>query len=152
MIGTVRRFPFFGLILFGLGFLAASALAGTASSMIGFALFLPVLLFKVFLFVVFFSLLFRFLGRGRGPGWDRGPGWGRGGPWTRGSVGDSQPHDWRCRMGREEAQWRNKGRPYQPAPPPSAEDGEWEEHLRQARREVDDLDAPYNDHVDGVGS
>ncbi|MCP3992354.1 MAG: hypothetical protein GY724_25005 [Actinomycetia bacterium] len=149
MIGTVRRFPFFGLILFGLGFFVASALAGTASSIIGLALYLPFLLLKVFLVVLVFSVFLRFLGRGRG----RGQGWC--GPRWGDSVEESRPYGWHHAMRREGAQWRNKGRPYQPPaphPPRSAEEGEWEEHLRQARREVDDLDAPYNDHVDGTGS
>ena len=132
MFRSARRFPFYGLILFGLGFFVASALAGSgAGSVVGFGLsllFLPILLFKLFLLFFLFSAAMRFFaGRHRGGKGGERHGWHHHGAW------------------REQAQWRYRGGPYPPAPSTSSEEREWDEHMRQARREVDDLDTPYAD-------
>lgn len=141
MLRSIRRFPLMGLALFGLGFLLAGALTGSATSTlgsaVGFAFFLPFLILKVMFMFFLFGMLLRFAGRGWGGGWSRrGPWPGHDGRRSRHSSGD-------------ETLWRYRGRPMRPTPPaPSQEQAEWQEHLRQARSEVDDLDAPYHD-VDG---
>lgn len=135
MVRSIRRFPLMGLALFGLGFFLATALAGsvagTIGSAIGFALFLPFLLLKMLLMFFLFGALLRFMGRG----------------WGRYPYGGGHHHRGRDR-GREDdrTEWRYRGRPIRPTPPARGQDDlEWEEHLRQARREVDDLDAPYKE-------
>lgn len=146
MFRSIRRFPLLGLAVFGLGFLLATALAGSATSTlgsaVGFAFFLPFLILKVMFMFFLFGMLLRFAGRGWGGGWSRGA-WSQGGP-RQGHGGRPGRHG-----SDDETQWRYRGRPMRPTPPaPSPEQAEWKEHLRQARREVDDLDAPYDD-VDG---
>lgn len=147
MFGSAPRFPFRGLLLIGLGFLLASMLggaAGTAGSIAAAILFIPLLILKVLFFLFLFSLFFRmagaFAGGGRGPGGDRGP-WGPGRPH---GPGGRRTHHGR-RTTADPGHWSYKGRPMtDPTPPaPSQEDAEWEESLRQARREVDDIDAPF---------
>ena len=61
-----RRFPAFGLSLFVLGFLIASAFAGSGvGTGVGLLLFLPFLAFKFFFFLMFVGFAARFFSRGR---------------------------------------------------------------------------------------
>jgi len=144
MVGPVRRFPLRGLALIALGFLLASALSGGGAAVgaaTGFLLFLPLLALKLlFLFFLFGAVLsFAGGGWGRGPWHHRRPYGGRRRGYGRG--------------GDDGARWWYKGQPMSPsAPARNPEEQEWEETLRQARREVDDLDAPYRadpDHPTG---
>lgn len=158
-----RRSPFGALLLVGLGFFLASAVAGSAASavtgVLGFA-------FNIFIFFLLIKFLFfglAMFGMGR-------RGWGRGGPWAHrgrwnhdrgpgrrprwdrddnGGRDRGQPGapPWSAPSDRDDgAEWRYKGRPFRPTPPrpTSANDTEWEQYLADARREVDDIDAPYN--------
>lgn len=109
-----HRFPIMGLALFAGGFWMASILirsggAAAGAGAAGFVLLLPFLLLKL----LFVFLLFGGLMRWASGGWgDRGrAGWGGPGRYDR----------------------------IVPTPPPSAAEQEWEENLRAARREVEDL-------------
>lgn len=146
MVGSIPHFPFKGLALVGLGVLLATVIggAGTVGAVAAGLLFLP-LLFLKFLFVFFMIGLFlRLAGHGHGGGH---------GPWRRNRHQHGRDtrgrRSWSSETGPDEAVWRYRGRPMSgPMPPaPSAEQAEWEESLRQARREVDDLDAPYREPI-----
>lgn len=135
MVRSIRRFPLMGLALFGLGFFLASALAGSVAgalgSAIGLALFLPLLLLKMVFMLFIFGAILRFFGGD----------WGR-----RHSYRENRRRSWDRAPRHDQTEWRYRGRPIRPTPPArGADDDEWQEHLRQARREVDDLDAPYNE-------
>ncbi|MEM9612087.1 MAG: hypothetical protein AAGA59_04100 [Actinomycetota bacterium] len=163
MFGSAPRFPFRGLLLIGLGFLLASMIGGgaTVGGVVSAVLFLPLLILKVMFFLVLFSLFFRLVGAFAGGG---GRHRGHYGPWGHRRRGDGESDDrgdrWaghghRGRRGGQRRDgastdpgyWSYRGRPMPgPTPPaPSRDDTEWEESLRQARREVDDLDAPYRE-------
>ena len=120
MFGPYRRFPFRGLALVALGFLLASAFAGSAASgaAAGFGLLfaLPLLMFKMFLMFMFFGALFRFAGGG----WGRGRDWGH-------HHGPRYPHP-------------GGPRPEKRDPVAESERRDWEESLRQAREEVRKFD------------
>lgn len=138
MFRSIRRFPLMGLALIGFGFLLATTLAGSGASalgsVVGFAFFLPFLILKMLFVFFLFGMFFRFAGGGWGGGRGAGGGWGRHRRHHR-----TEPSD-------DGTIWRYRGRPMRPASSTTnPESAEWEEHLRQARREVDDLDAPYSD-------
>ncbi|MGI9611411.1 MAG: hypothetical protein ACR2QO_00765 [Acidimicrobiales bacterium] len=154
MFGFRRFFPLRAILLVALGFLLASAFAGGAGSAFAFAGFLVFGVIKLLFMLFLFGMLFRVIGGSFGP---RGP-WGgpmrdRGRGWDglrhRHRHGRSTADSGRDRAGSDGSMWWYKG---EPIDPPSATDGpadpeqqEWEEHLRQARKEVDDLDTPYRD-------
>ncbi|MEM7340310.1 MAG: hypothetical protein AAF467_16755 [Actinomycetota bacterium] len=169
-----RRSPFGALLLVGLGFFLATVVAGSAVSAVAGVLGF---LFNVLIFFLVIKLLFfgfamfgwgRRGRRGRGP-WGRHRGWHHGERWSpergRGRRGEwygADDHErgrpgsppWSAPRDRDDgAEWRYKGRPFRPTPPrpASSNDPEWEQHLEDARREVDDIDAPYNKLEDDLG-
>lgn len=126
-----RRFPFMGLALFAGGFWIASVLVGSGGAAAGAG----AAGFALFLPFLLFKLLLVFLVLGGLMRWASG---GRG--WGPGGRGGSGRYD-----------------RIVPTPPPSAAEREWEENLRAARREVDDLfpdPDPYadDDRPGGAGS
>ena len=140
MFRTHRRSPIKGLLLIGLGFLAALAVTGGAAGSIASAvLFVPLLILKMLFFFFLISMVFKLMAPRFTPFRFAGHG-------MRAPSGD-------------DIHWRYRGRPMPgPAAPrpasswastsapswaSSPERTEWEESLRAARAEVDDLDAPY---------
>jgi hypothetical protein len=129
MFRSVRRFPFGGLALVALGFFLASLLGGgAAAGGLGIGLlFLPFLLLKMFFIFLLFGAFFRFVGMGSH--WRGGSGW-RPGPWHERGHGvhrSEEFYPWERTQQDREA---------------DADRRQWEQSLREARAEVDDLDAP----------
>ncbi|MEL7157021.1 MAG: hypothetical protein AAFN30_10520 [Actinomycetota bacterium] len=141
MAGFHPRFPFRGLALIGLGVLLAMMIggAGSAGGVVAGLLILPFLAMKLLFVFLLLGLVLRFVGPG---GHRHRSRWvGHGGGWD----GRRRRHGGRSSSD-DGSVWRYQGRPMRPDPSPPApgnEGSEWEESLRQARREVDDLDAPY---------
>ena len=138
------RFPLKGLALVAIGFLLANAISGGGSgAFLAGLLFVPLLILKMMFIIFLVSTVFRFAAGGHHhrDHYHRYQGRGRHGrrshrgPWA----------DHHQRTGSDDgAQWWYKGRSMQPSSEPvDPERLEWEEHLREARREVDDLDGPY---------
>ncbi len=148
------------LALVALGFLLAAMITGNGGGVIGAILFLPFLILKMLFFFLLIGFLMKVAFGGRGP-WSRGPRrspW-RGGPWgprgwAHGPRGRWDDRDERSgdRWGTEPprrddgSRWWYRDQPMSaprpPAPRPSTEpeQRDWEESLRRARAEVDDID------------
>ncbi len=119
-----RRRPFFpgALLLFGLGFVVATAVGG-AGSVAGAILFLPLLALKLLFFFFLFGMLMRVVGHGWGGPGRGGPGWG--GPGWGGPRGPRRGG-------------RRRGRPEERREP-TEEEREWAKARRDAQEEIDEL-------------
>jgi len=107
------RMPFLIPILLAVAF--GYALSGGIGSVVGALLFLPLLILKLAFMMLFFGFVFRMFAYRGGPGWHHGRHRG-----SRSSAADSAGSN-------------------EPPPATEAEDKDWEEALRRAKREIDKL-------------